>query len=106
MDNGMELLCRMWKFSAIEYMEFLERHGINCFGISVLFGENVAIYANEEKYLQISVEDEKFNRNEKQLLDLLELMEKMVQESVTLSKDSDDKVLDEKQLVDEDDEYE
>lgn len=80
MENNMQLVCRMWKFSAMEYMKFLKRYGIECYGISIVYGTNIAVYANEEKYLSLSLEDNKFNQNEKQLIDLLKLLESAIEE--------------------------
>lgn len=85
MANRMELVSRMWKFSAWEYMEFLKRHGIECFGLSIAYGANVAVYADEDKYLELSLNDELFNKNEKQLVNLLKLLENAIQEYASSS---------------------
>ena len=107
MEKNMELLCRMWKFSAMEYMQFLKRYDIECFALGVAFGENLAIYADEEKYLQFSIQDNKFNENEKQLINLLELLEEIIEQSAMLEEGDlenyDEDELDEEYIFDEHD---
>lgn len=102
MAKNMELVCRMRKLSAVEYMKFLERHDVECFGLGIAFDENIAIYADEAKYLQLSIEDNKFNSNEKQLLNLLQLIEKIVEDTAKNGVDQNNKTIDEKQEFDED----
>jgi len=74
----MEFLCDMWRFSAEEYMAFLSRRGIENFGVYITFRNRIAIYADEDKYLDVSINDQIFNQDEKQLIKLLERAEVLV----------------------------
>lgn len=78
MEGKMEFLCDMWKYSAEEYLLFLERNGIKCFGVSFIYSNKVIVYADEEEYLYKSFNDVKFMQDEKQLIKLLERNETLV----------------------------
>lgn len=81
----MEFLCDMWKFSAEEYMAFLERNGIKCFGVHVIYRNSIMIYADEEQYLELSLNNKKFMQDEKQIIKLLERNEKLVNKFIELA---------------------
>jgi len=78
----MQFLCEMWKLSAEEYMAFLVRNGIKCFGVHVIYRNKVAIYADEEQYLNLSINSSKFNEDEKQIIKLLERSEALVEKLI------------------------
>lgn len=81
----MQFLCEMWKFSAEEYMTFLNRNGIKCFSIQIIYRNRVLIYADEERYLHLSINDRKFDEDEKQILKLLERSEALVDKFIELA---------------------
>lgn len=75
MPNNMEVICRLKRFSAMEYIKFLKFYDVECFGFGIVHGENMAVYANEDKYLEVSFTNPTFNSCEKQLISTLELVE-------------------------------
>lgn len=74
----MTFLCDMWRISAEEYMMFLERNGIKCLGIHVIFRDRTVIFVDEAQYLNLSLNDNKFIQTEKQIVKLLERSEKLI----------------------------
>ena len=78
MESNMTFLCDMWRFSAEEYMQFLGRNGIQYIGVYIIFRNRIAIFVDEAKYLELSLNDQKFIQAEKQLIKLLEREEKLV----------------------------
>ena len=104
MASEMVLLCEIWKQSAVEYMMFLRRYGIECFAIGNKFKETMQIYVDQEKYLSVSFEQPTFNDHEKQLLYLLKTLEMTVERCVELESDLLEQVED-YEYENEDDEY-
>ena len=100
MESNMVFLCEMWKFAANEYMEFLNRYGIENFSVGILFRDTVDIYVNQDKYLQISVNDSNFTANEKHIINLLELIERMVDQSAKI--ETNNEQIDEMPYLNED----
>lgn len=78
MEDNMTFLCDMWRFSAEEYMQFLERNEIKCLGVYIILRNRIAIFVDEAKYLDLALNDKKFIQAEKQLIKLLEREEKLV----------------------------
>ncbi len=85
MESNMTFLCEMWKFSAEEYMQFLERNGIKCLAVQIIFKNRTAVFADEDKYLELSFGNSKFNEAEKQIIKLLERSEKLVDKFMELA---------------------
>lgn len=81
----MTFLCDMWRISAEEYMAFLERYGIKCLGIHIIFRDKTVIFADEEKYLDLSLNNKKFDEAEKQIIKLLERSEKLISKFTELA---------------------
>lgn len=81
----MTFLCDMWRFSAEEYMQFLGRNGIKCLGVYIVFRNRIVIFVDEEKYLDLSLNDKNFIETEKQIIKLLERSEKMVDKFMELA---------------------
>ena len=84
MASEMVLLCEIWKTAANEYMLFLKRHHVECFGIGNKFKETILIYVDQDQYLNVCFEQVNFNENEKQLLYLLSLLETTVENCIEL----------------------
>ena len=74
----MTFLCDMWRISAEEYMAFLKRYDVKCLGIHIIFRDRTAIFADEERYLDLSLNDKNFIEAEKQIIKLLERSEKLL----------------------------
>ena len=81
----MTFLCDMWKISAEEYMEFLARYGIKCLGIYIVVKDRTAIFVDEAKYLELSLNDKSFSEAEKQIIKLLERSEKLVSKFIEIA---------------------
>ena len=82
MDNNerKELVCKLWLPLANEYVKFLKRYEFDTLSIITSIsdiGLMVSIYANEEKYLRLSLEDKKFMAEERQILELLDGIERL-----------------------------
>lgn len=80
MGNKFELICERWAPIALEYMKFLRRYEIEAVAIiskREYLGCSLKIFGDEDKYLKLSLEDSRFNAEEKQITELLDTIEKM-----------------------------
>lgn len=85
MESNMTFLCDMWRISAEEYMAFLTRYDIKCLGIHIIFRDRTVIFVDEDKYLELSLNDKKFIEAEKQIIKLLERSEKLISKFTELA---------------------
>ena len=89
-----------------EYMQFLERNGIKCLGVHIIFRNRIAVFADEDKYLELSFGDPKFNEAEKQIIKLLERSEKLVDKFMEIAARAENEGLNAEQDLSEYDEEE
>ena len=73
-------ICKMWTPLAKEYIKFLQRYALDT--VSMLSWEtdercHMTIYADEERYLNLSLNSNRFRAEERQLTELLSAIEMM-----------------------------
>ena len=77
---ALTLITQKWAPCALEYAKFLNSFGLN--PISVISGNSrygyiISVFADEEEYLNISLYNEHFNNTEKQINELLNIIESL-----------------------------
>ena len=80
MSNSLTLITRKWAPLAKEYAKFLNINGIETVSIitdNTYYGYEISVFADEEDYLKISFENEKFNEQEKHINELLDTIESL-----------------------------
>lgn len=75
------LISEKWSPTAQEYIKFLSRYGLNPVGViskRTKQGYFLKIYADEDKYLDLALNNRTFIAEEGQLTELLEIIEKLM----------------------------
>lgn len=76
----MVLICKMWAPIAMEYTRFLNRYGLDTIAVlckTTISNLGMAVFADEDKYLKLSLEDVKFSNEEKQIMMFLNIIERL-----------------------------
>lgn len=79
-DNKFELICEKWAPVAQEYAKFLNRYGMQTVCIvsgKTYMGQLIKVFADEERYLELSLNNLQFNLEEKQINELLGVIESL-----------------------------
>jgi len=77
-NNKFELICEKWAPVAQEYAKFLNRYGLQTICIvsgKTYMGQLIKVFADEERYLELSLNNLQFNLEEKQINELLGVIE-------------------------------
>ncbi len=77
-NKKFELICEKWAPVAQEYAKFLNRYGLQTVCIisgKTFMGALIKVFADEDKYLELSMNNKQFNLEEKQISELLTVIE-------------------------------
>lgn len=78
--TNFQVICEKWAPLAQEYAKLLNRYGLTTItALTVIsdLGYNMKVFADEEKYLDLAVNNKRFIEEEKQISDLLYVIEKL-----------------------------
>lgn len=93
MIKDFELITRMWAPLAMEYCKFLGRYNLETVSIVTSkshLGYEMDIFADGDKYMHLIFTNEKFNKEELQITELLDVIKRLTELFLTTHETKDE----------------